>query len=63
MSVGFSLMKNLLTALAKIVLVPLGLTAAVSETDAAIHSNAGSRNGEDCIDNLKRRSGRYHENS
>ena len=30
-------MKNLLKPLAKIVLIPLGLTTAVSGTDAAIH--------------------------
>ena len=34
---GLSLMKNVLKALAKSVLIPLGLTAATSVTDAAIH--------------------------
>ena len=34
---GFSLMKNVITPLAKIVLIPLGLTAAASAADAAIH--------------------------
>ena len=34
---GFPLMKNVLKPLAKSVLVPLGLTAAASGTDAAIH--------------------------
>ena len=32
-------MKNLLKPLAKIVLIPLGLTTAVSGTDAAIHKH------------------------
>ena len=36
MSIGLALMKNALALLAKSVLVPLGLTAAVSATDAAI---------------------------
>ena len=36
MSVGLPLMKNLVTPLSKSVLVPLGLTAAASATDAAI---------------------------
>ena len=34
---GFPLMKNVLKPLAKIVLIPLGLTAAASATDPAIH--------------------------
>ena len=34
---GLSLMKNVLKPLAKSVLMPLGLTAAESESDAAIH--------------------------
>ena len=34
---GLSLMKNVLKPLAKSILVPLGLTAAISATDAAIH--------------------------
>ena len=34
---GLSLMKNVLKPLAKSVLIPLGLTAAASVTDAAIH--------------------------
>ena len=34
---GFPLMKNLIKPLAKSVLIPLGLTAAVSATDAVIH--------------------------
>ena len=36
MTVGLLFMKNVLTALVKSVLLPLGLTAAVSATDAAI---------------------------
>ena len=34
---GLPLMKNVLKPLAKSVLIPLGLTASVSATDAAIH--------------------------
>ena len=34
---GLSLMKNVLKPFAKSILVPLGLTAAISATDAAIH--------------------------
>ena len=34
---GFSLIGNVLKSLAKSVLIPLGLTAAASATDAAIH--------------------------
>ena len=34
---GLPLMKNVLKPWAKSVLIPLGLTAAVSATDAAIH--------------------------
>ena len=37
MTVGLPLMKNVLTPLAKSVLIPLRLTAAASGTDAAIH--------------------------
>ena len=36
MTVGLLFMKNVLTALVKSVLLPLGLTAKVSATDAAI---------------------------
>ena len=36
MSVGLRLMKNVAKSLAKSILVPLRLTAAASETDAAI---------------------------
>ena len=35
MTAGLSLMKNVLTPLAKSVLIPLGLTAAASATEAA----------------------------
>ena len=34
---GLPLMKNVLKTLAKTILIPLGLTVAVSATDAAIH--------------------------
>ena len=34
---GFLLIGNVLKSLAKSVLIPLGLTGAASETDAAIH--------------------------
>ena len=37
LKIGLSLMKNILKPLAKSVLVPLGLTAAASATDAAIY--------------------------
>ena len=36
---GLALIKNVLKALAKSVIIPLGLTAAVSVTDSAIHKN------------------------
>ena len=39
MSAGLPLMKNVLTPLAKCVLMPLGLPAAMSATDAAIQNN------------------------
>ena len=39
MTAGLSLMKNVLTPLAKTVLIPLGLTAVASATDAAIQYN------------------------
>ena len=34
---GLSLIKNVITSLAKSVLIPLGLTAAASSADAGIH--------------------------
>ena len=36
MTTGLPLKKNVLTSLAKIILIPLGLTAATSATNAAI---------------------------
>ena len=39
MRVGLQLMKNVLTTLAKNILTPLGLKAAVSATDAGIQRN------------------------
>ena len=39
MKVCLSLMKTLLRPFAKFVLIPLGLTAAASATDAGIHKN------------------------
>ena len=44
MRVGLSLMKNVLTLWAKIVLVPLGLTAVASVADARIHKNIRIKN-------------------
>ena len=37
---GLPLMKNVIKPLAKSVLIPLGLTAAVSAADAGIHKNS-----------------------
>ena len=42
MLVGFPSMKNVLTPLARGVLVPVGLTTSTSTTDAAIQNNYGS---------------------
>ena len=42
MTVGLPLMTNVLTQLAKSVLIPFGLTAAASATDTAIKKNCGS---------------------
>ena len=62
MKVCLSLMKTLLRPLAKFVLIPLGLTAAASATDAGIHKNfLGS--GNVSINNFKNRNGIYHENN
>ena len=47
-------MKNVLTPIAKIVLIPLGLTAATSATDAAIKKKNVCI-WDDCTDNLERR--------
>ena len=54
-------MKNVLTPLAKRVLIPLGLKAA-SATDVAIQKNTFWIK-DDCNDNVKQRNRRYHENS
>ena len=43
MTTALPLMKNILTPLTKSVLVPLGLTAAVSETDATIKKKKKKR--------------------
>ena len=53
MRVSLPLMKNVLTQLAKRVLVPLGLTVAGSATDAAIFFFFKLWIGHDYIDNLK----------
>ena len=54
-------MKNVLTPLAKRILIRLGLRA-TSGTDVAIQKRTfWIRN--DCIDNVEQRNGRYHENS
>ena len=61
MSAGLPFMKNVLTSLAKRVLIPLGLRA-TSGTDVAIQKKTfWIRN--DCNDNVEQRNGRYHENS
>ena len=55
-------MKNVLTPLAKSVLIPLGLSAGMSEEDAAIQKKiygSGAKN----INSFKSRNGRYNENS
>ena len=61
MNIGLPLMKNVLTPLAKSVLVSLGLTAAASAIDAATQKKFYVR--DDYTDNLKRRNERHHENS
>ena len=50
-------MKNVLTPIAKIVLIPLGLMAATSATDAAIQKKKKKNVciWDDCTDNLERR--------
>ena len=52
MPASLPLMKNVLTPLAKSVLITL---------DAAIQKK--KKFGDDCTDNLEQRIGRYHENS
>ena len=61
MSVGLPLMKNVLTPSAKSYLVPLGITAAVSATDAVIQKNFWMR--DNCTDNFIWKNKRFHENN
>ena len=62
MTAGLTLMKSVLTPLAKTVFVLLALTTATSETDVAIQKNAfGSGTIAIIISNC--RYGRYRENS
>ena len=61
MSAGLPFMKNVLTPLAKRILIRLALRAN-SGTDVAIQKRTfWIRN--DCSDNVEQRNGRYHENS
>ena len=53
MTVGLPLMKNALTALAKSVLISLGLTAATSTKDAVIQKKHFFWIGDDYTDNFK----------
>ena len=55
MKAGLQLMKNVLSPLANSLLIPIGLTAAVSATDATIQKKIYS------ADNIKRRNRKYHE--
>ena len=55
-------MKNLLKALAKSVLMPLGLTAAAAATTEAIIRKNKLQFKNHNIDNFKQRKRRYHEN-
>ena len=57
-----SLKKNVLTPLARTVLMPLGLTAAASTTDVAIQKNSLDQ-AYDYINNFKQRNERYPANS
>ena len=60
---GLSLMKNVLKLLAKSVLIPLGLTAAVAAIDAAIQKKIfDSVIRYDYTSNLKWKNDWYHEN-
>ena len=60
---GLSLMKNVLKLLAKSVLIPLGLTAAVAAIDAAIQKKIlDSVIRYDYTNNLKWKNDWYHEN-
>ena len=57
MTAALSLMKSVLTPLAKSVLLPLGLSAGMSAADAAIPKKIYG------INNFKWRNGIYNENS
>ena len=58
---GSPLMKNLLKPLAKSIFIPIGLKAAASAAERNIQKNY--RIGDNNINNLKWRNGRYNENS
>ena len=58
---GSPLMKNLLKPLAKSIFIPIGLKVAASAADRNIQKNY--RIGDNNINNLKWRNGRYNENS
>ena len=61
MTADLPLMKSLLNSLVKSVLLPFGLSAAMSATDAAIWKKFMDRNYS--INNFKFRNGRYNKNS
>ena len=61
MTAGLPLMKNVLTQLAKNVLLPFGLSAWVSATDTAIQKNSWIRKYS--INNFKWRNGIYNGSS
>ena len=63
MTAGLPLMKNTCTFLATSVLIPLGLIAAASVTDAAIQKNFFRSGTTTLIINIKQRNRRYHEYS
>ena len=60
MQVGLLLMKNVLTSSAKRFLIPLGLLAAVSATEAAIQKKIDRSSMTTLIISNKKR---YHQNS
>ena len=66
MSAGLPLMKNVLTPLAKGLLIQLGKTVSASATGAAIQKNKRKQNKNwimyDRMNNFQRINGRYHEN-
>ena len=67
MTAALSLMKNVLTPLTKSVLLPFGLSAAMSTTNAAIQKNKNKNKNKMKIrnydtNNFKRRNRRYNEN-